>query len=193
MQYYFIKTLGKSRTDKFCMTDGMPKGIEGDKSALEYGGTLKSVYPGDPLEVTMKLDEDKPKHIKLGSFISTTSKYIMISSEVIEALKKFNIGEVEFWSFTLLNHKDRVHSQDYSFVCPVHQYDAINEDLSEFRRDSNGIPLRIKKVVLDEAKLKNAPDMFRVNDIRYMAFSEPLAQALQEKFTNFVFEKAEQV
>lgn len=175
------------------MTDGMPKGIVGNKSALEYGGSLKNIYPADPFEVTMYLDEDGPKHIKIGSYVSTTSKYMMVSSEVIEKLTKFNIGEVEFLPFTLINHKGRIHSQDYSFVCPVNQYDALNEKLSDFRRDSNGIALRIKKAVLDNEKLEKAPDMFRVNDIRLMAFSEPLVNILQEKFTNFVFEKAEQV
>jgi len=193
MQYYFIKYLGLVRKEKFCKTDGPPKGIEGNKLALKYGGSLKGVYPKDPYEVTMRLDEDRPKHIKLGSYISNTSNYLMVSSEVVKELKKFNIGEVEFWPFTLLNHKGRVHSKDYFFVCPENQFDALNLEQSEIDRGDSGIAIGIDRAVLDNKKLENALDMFRVNDIRYMAFSEPLAQVLQERFTNFVFEKAEQV
>jgi len=193
MKYYILKVLGEYKNEKFCITDGMPKGIKGNKLALKYGGSLKDIYPENPLDVTMHLDEDSPKHIKLGSYISNTSNYVMVSKDVVEELKKYNIGEVDFWPFTLINHKGRIHSQDYSFVCPVSSFDALNENLSEIDRDANGVAIGVDKVVLDNEKLKNALDLFRINDIRLMAFSEPLVQVLQEKYTNFVFEKAEQV
>jgi len=175
------------------MTDGPPKGIVGNKLALKYGGSLKGIYPENPMDVTLNLDEDRPKHIKLGSNISNTDSYVMVSSEVVTELKKHNIGEVDFWPFTLINHKGRTHSLDYSFVCPVNQFDAINEKLSEIDRDANGIAIGIDRTVLDNKKLENAPDMFRVNDLCLMAFSELLVNILRGKFTNFAFEKAEQV
>lgn len=192
MQYYILDSLGKYDEDKFCVTDGRPKSLSDKKIALKYGGSLKGIYPENPLEVTMQLDEDSPKHIKLGSYISNTSQYVMVSREVVEEMKKFNIGEVEFWPFTLINHKGRIHSQNYCFVCPMHQFDALNNEHSEISRDANNVVIGTDRIVLDTKKLKKAPDLFRLNDTREFVVSEPLAKVLMEKYTNFVFNEAEQ-
>ncbi|MDH5395798.1 MAG: hypothetical protein OEW97_05955 [Gammaproteobacteria bacterium] len=193
MQYYLMKPLGLVRKEKYCKTDGPPEGISGNKLPLKYGGSLKDIYPDDPYEVTMRLDNDRPQHTQLGSYISNTSNYLMVSSDVVDELNKFNIGDVDFWPFTLINHLGNIHSQDYRFVCPLQPFDAINEKLCEIVRDANGIAIGIDRVVLDNKKLEKAPDMFRVNDIRLMAFSESLVELLLDRFTNFAFDKAEQV
>jgi hypothetical protein len=72
------------------------------------------------------------------------------------------------------------------------QFDALHDELSNIKRSANGVAVRIRKIVLDNKKLENTPDMFRVNDIRRMAFSELLVKILQKMFTNFVFNKVEQ-
>ena len=115
----------------------------------------------------------------------------MVSEKTVEELKKHNIQEAEFWPFTLMNHKGRVHSKDYRFVVTP-QFDALDDELSNIKRSANGVAVRIRKIVLDKKKLENAPDMFRINDLGKMAFSEPLVKILQKKFTNFVFDKVEQ-
>jgi hypothetical protein len=191
MQYYILKSLGNSRNETYCFTEGDPQGVDDSELNLDYGGSLKGIYPKDPYEVKMILNEDRPKHIKKGDYISTTGSIVMISKEVVEELKKHDIKEAEFWPFTLINHKGRVHSKDYRFVVTP-QFDALHDELSNIKRSANGVAIRIRKIVLDNKKLENAPDMFRVNDIRRMAFSEPLVKILQKIFTNFVFDKVEQ-
>jgi hypothetical protein len=194
MQFYILKGLGKFREDKYCFADGEVEGLVGKaKIFLRRGGSsLKDLYPEDPFEVTVNLDKDSPKAISKGDYVSTCDEHVMVSKEVEDELKKHNIGEVEFWPFTLINHKGRVHSKNYRFVVPVHQCDAINEELSEFTRTKNGVVTRISRIVLDNSKLDNAPDMFRINDLGEMAFSEPLMEILVNNYSNFVFEKLEQ-
>jgi hypothetical protein len=194
MQFYKLVTLGKFTEDKYCFAGDEIEGLIGKahKFLVDGGSSLKDLYPEDPFEVKVNLDEDSPKAITKGDFISNTDSHVIVSQEVEDELKKHNIGEVEFWPFTLINHKGRVHSKNYRFVVPVHQFDAINEELSEFTRTKNGVVTRISRIVLDNSKLDNAPDMFRINDLGEMAFFEPLMEILVNNYSNFVFEKLEQ-
>ena len=192
MKYYMLYSLGCYDDEKYCHTESIPEGFTGPKKALYVGGDLSASYPDDPYEVTVELDEDSPKHIKLGSYISTTDEEVMVHADAIDCLKGFNIGEVDFWPFTLLNHKGKVHSKDYCFVVPKQAFDGVNEDASEIDRCSNGIVIGVDNAVLDSSKLAKAPDMFRLNDLGLMIFSEPLAKKLEKEFTNFAFIEVEQ-
>ncbi|MEJ2612132.1 MAG: hypothetical protein P8179_19200 [Candidatus Thiodiazotropha sp.] len=189
MQYYILDGLGEDK--KFCHVDSSVEGFNDYDLVLDDGGTLKGVYPKDPYEVIMHLDEDYPKNIVKGDLVCTTDDYVMVSERVVEELKKHNIQEAEFWPFTLMNHKGRVHSKDYRFVVTP-QFDALHDELSDIKRSANGVAVRLRKIVLDKKKLENAPDMFRVNDLGIMAFSGLLVKILQKKFTNFVFNEVEQ-
>ncbi|RJQ70910.1 MAG: hypothetical protein C4519_20095 [Desulfobacteraceae bacterium] len=193
MQYFILDSLGQSDNEKFCLTTCQPEGLEDPDLRLDYGGSLKNIYPKNPFDVKMYLDADHPKHIKQGSFISTTECYFMVDKKVVEELKNFSIGDVEYWPFTLINHKGRIHSREYSFVCPVEQYDALDFDESEIDRDSNGTVIGVDRIVLNNKKLKKAPDLIRINDLAMFALSNTLVKALTEKYTNFAFDKAEQV
>lgn len=192
MQYYILDCLGQGGEEKYCFVTCRPEGFRDPKLSLKNGGSLKDVYPKDPFEVIMYLDEDHPKHIKQGSFIGNTDGYFIVDSSVVDELKKFNIGEVEFWPFTLINHKGRVHSKAYCFVCPVKQYDVLSFDKSEIDRSSKGTVIGIDKIVLENKKMTNIPDIIRINDTRRFALSEPLVTVLLEKYTNFKFDKVEQ-
>ena len=192
MNFYLIDTLGKYTQDSFCIAEGKPEGLSGSgKKALKYGGVITGVYPDDPYEVIMRLDEDSESHIKRGDFISTTEDYVMISQEVVDELSNFNIPDTEFCPFTLLNHKERVHSTNYRFVVPKAPFDAVDEGASDISRTKNNTVIGKEKIVFSQEKVKSAPDMFRVNDLREMAFSESLAKKLESQFSNFVFKQVE--
>ncbi len=194
MQYFILECLGNPREGNYCFAGAGVEGLVGKaKKFLRRGGaSLKELYPEDPYEVEVTLDEDSKKHIVKGDYTSAYDDTMMISQEAVEELQKHNIGEVEFWPFTLINHKGREHSKNYRFVVPVQQFDAIHEALSEIDRTKNGIVIGVDRLVLDNEKLNNAPDMFRVNDTGHMAFSKPLKEILEKNYTNFVFEEAEQ-
>ena len=173
------------------MVEGEPEGLDDDELALDYGGTLKGVYPDDPYDVEMQLRDDREQHIKKGDFVSNPDDYVIVSQEVVDLFAEFNIPDVEYWPFTLINHKGRVHSKNYRFVVPNNPFDAIDEQASEIDRDANNVVIGVDKIVFDKDKVKSAPDMFRVNDLGEMAFSEPLAKKLETEYTNFVFKPVE--
>lgn len=159
---------------------------------LSVGGALSEVYPADPYLVEMRLS-DQYCGIQLPSIIGNTNDFVMVDDKVVEVLKQHNIGDVEFWPFTLINHKGRVHSKDYCFVNPIGALDCLNYEQSEIFKDSNDVTIGVDRIVLDNEKLENAPDMFRIKDTYSFGFSEPLKEKLEREFTNFVFESAEQV
>lgn len=191
MKFYCLDSLGKYDDDKFCISNTIPEEIDDDNSALDYGGIIEGDMPDDPYEIKMYLHEDSPKHIKIGSYLSTVDDYVMFHQDVVNILENFNIGEVQFLPFTLINHKGKPHSKDYRFVVPKKQLDVLHEGESEIVRDNNNVVIGIDKVVFDKRKLKDAPDMFRVNDLGRMGFSESLANTLDKDFTNFVFDEIE--
>ena len=193
MQFYILDVLGDYEEGLFCVASGDPVGTLGNDRVLEYGGPMNNIYPDDPYEVTMRLSDRHPKNIRLGDYVSVTRNWVMVSAAVVEELKNHNIGDVVFTPFTLLNHKNRVHSKDYSFIVPVQQYDALNEELSDITRTDSGYVIGIDKIVLDSKKMENSPEMFRLNDTRRMVFSEKLVTVLENKYTNFVFDKLDQV
>ena len=193
MRFYQLNHMGKFDMDFFCFAEGTPNGFADKGLVLELGGkSLVGLYPDDPYEVKMKLREDWEKHIKKGDFISHTIEYVMVFQEAVDIISEYNVPNVEYWPFTLLNHKERVHSTNYRFVVPVDQFDAVNEQASDIDRDDDdGMVLGVDLLVLDKNKVSNAPDMFRVNDLGVMVFSEPLAKRLETECTNFVFEPLE--
>lgn len=187
MKYYTLKKQGLFREDQYCFFGKLEKDFADKQLALWDGGTLQGIYPDDPSEVKVHLNQDFPKHIKKGDYISTTKDLVMVSQAAVDEIKKHNIDErTEFWPFTLINHKGRVHSMDYRFVVPP-QYDALNFEKSDIRRDGNNVVIGLRKTVLDAKKLENAPDIFRLNDTGEMVCSETLASSLAENYTNFLF------
>jgi|GEM_PF-2117885 len=191
MKYFQLDSLGKYDDDKFCISNSIPEEIDDDNSALDYGGVLEGDMPDDPYDIKMYLDEDSPKHIKIGSFLSTVDDYVMFHTDVVTELENFDIGDVEFLPFSLINHKGKLHSKDYRFVIPKTKLDVLHDDESVVERDNNGVVIGIDKVVLSRVKLALAPDMFRISDLGLMGFSETLAMKLDKDYTNFLFEEIE--
>lgn len=191
MKYYLLDGLGKHDSDKFCISHTIPDEIDDLDSALDYGGVLTGDTPNNPYDIKMYLDENSPRHTKIGSFVSTADDYVMFHTEVLPALQNFRIDEVEFLPFTLIAHDGTVHSKDYRFVIPRLKLDVLDDDETEIVRDNNGVVIGIDRVVFSKTKLEDAPDMFRVFDLGLMGFSERLVRTLEEKFTNFVFKEVE--
>lgn len=192
MKYFILDGLGQYDEDKYChLAIKTPEGLSDEGLYLIYGGDLKGIYPKDPFEVKMYLDPGSPLHIRQGDFVSTTNDYVIVSKAVESELKNYQIGNVDFWPFTLINHKGREHSRDYRFVVPINSFDAINEAASDIDRDANGVVIGVDELILDSDKIAEAPDMFKVNDLGVMAFSERLTEKLLENYSNFYFEEVE--
>ena len=81
--------------------------------------------------------------------------------EAAELICQIEVGELEVFPFTLINHKGRVHSRDYVFLNPLGTFDCLNMKLTQCKRYSSGKIMKITKFVLDRDKIAKAPDLFR--------------------------------
>jgi len=193
MNYYLLNLLGDVEDpdyDNYCFAGSSPSGLgEYLRYSIE-GLPLSNYYPEDPLEVRVKLDDDS-SGIKLASYIGNTSGNLMVKKEVVDIFRRFDLGEIEIFPFTLINHKDRIHSKDYVLVNPLGEYDCLDFEKSEMMWESDRSAIgMIMKYVLDPGKLSGVPDLFRIEkSTTDYVFSDRLVLALQEEScTNFGFD-----
>jgi hypothetical protein len=139
----------------------------------------------------------KSPGIKLASLVGNTQSYLIVSTEVKNVILEHCAQcDLEMLSFTLYNHKKRIHSSDYWIINPIGYLDCVNLAASDIRYLSTD-PTKIvavRKFVLDTNRLENAPDLFRVPEDREKYFiSARLAKAFQERqFTNVILTEVDQ-
>ena len=189
--FYMQELLGDSNNRDFCFTNTKAKGAL--ISIIRSGKRVNpQTYPSNPFEVTMHLAEDHPG-LLLPSFIGNTHQYFMVQKEIADIILQHNVDEVQVFPFTLMNHKNRVHSKDYVFLNPLGIYDCLNHDLSDFKRRKSGAIRGVRKYVIDKEKVQDLPDLFRVKeDSSEIFYSKRLVDRLrEEKVTNFVIKEIE--
>lgn len=196
MKYYQLESIGAYELPEwkdYCSTGGSRfKGFIG-ASKFRTGISVKDVYPGDPLDATIQLADDKPG-LELPSYISNISGYLLIHKDIYSIIKNFNINNYEALSFTLLNHRNRVHSQDYIALNPLGVKDCLNYDLSEILYFDDNSIRGIEKMVLDKSKVDDNLDLFRIKESpRTYVFSERVVEKLNDfSATNFMFHEMQQ-
>ena len=181
--------LGDLNNRDFCYSNTCVEGAM--ISEISSGNRLDPKhYPSDPSEVKMRLAEDHPG-LQLPSFIGNTDQYLMVKKEIADIILEHNVDEVQVFPFTLMNHKDRVHSKDYVFLNPLGIYDCLNQELSDFKKRKSGAIRGVRKYVIDKEKVQDLPDLFRVKeDSSEIFYSKRLVDRLrEEKVTNFVIKE----
>lgn len=191
MRFFKLRTLGQNDDMDLCFVSGEPEGDVGTYD-LSEGSRLKDEYPNGFGETTYQLDDDHPGLLLTG-FIGNTDRLLICSTEAKDVILAHDVGEVEVVPFTLLNHRGRVHSRDYVFVNPVGAVDCLNLPACDIFRHRSGKIGRVRRFVLDAAKVEGARDLFRPEESRgTYILSEKLVSAIQEKkLTNFVFQELE--
>jgi len=191
MKHSRLDTLGDLSKQEYCFTDNEPDPI--DSIDLITGDRVADEYPEGINDVTLQLGEDYPG-LELPSFIGNTDSMLIVSREAVDVIQTHDVGEMEVIPFKLINHKGRVHSDDYVFLNPIGARDCLDMDKTECKRYDDGEIMKITKYVLSETKLEGAPHLFRVREKpgNYIC-SDFLIAALAEKgCTNFVYEELEQ-
>ncbi|MCP4355457.1 MAG: hypothetical protein GY793_07455, partial [Proteobacteria bacterium] len=141
-------------------------------------------------KVNLKLGKDYPG-LLLPSFIGNVARLLIIHQDALKFYKEFDIGKYQAFPFTLIDHKDNVHSKEYLFLNPLGTRECLHHELSGVELKKNGDIRKLKKLVLDKSKLKQIPDLFRPfeDDNRYI-YSERFVNGIKEKgLTNFHFKK----
>jgi hypothetical protein len=197
VKYYFVETLGSSDSGSNCILDNIPVGLGLAGYMPAKGERVGSEYPED---AKIYMDDEHPG-IRIGSLIGNTNSYLIVATAVKEiiAVQCANV-DIEYLSFTLYNHKKREHSKDYWIINSIGTRDCLNLDLSEIEYFNepgdpyDGAVVSVDRFVLDPAKLKDAPALFRIKEEpREYVINETLAKIFQEQgFTNIRLTEIEQ-
>lgn len=187
MKIYEINILADYGDEGWCFTENEPVGIGLQTYKFDLSEPLRIDEINYP--ITIQLD-DENKGLKKGSFIGNVSSMLIVSSPVKEIINQHMESYVEYHQFQLLDHKGRVHSEDYWIVNPLQAYDYLHLEESDIDFE-NGEVDTVWEMVLDKSKMKDAPHLFRVLPTKgYYYISETLKNALEEiNVTNFVFKE----
>jgi hypothetical protein len=179
---YLLSTFADYGKKGWCYAGPEPEGIGYQSYRLASGEELTD-YPTNPDDVTLKLDIDSVG-IKKGAIVGNSSFFLIVDSKTAEIIQQLTPDGIRYYPFTLINHKGRVHSRDYVFVNPLGAGDYLNIQKSDVSYDKKGNIKVIRKEILDEKKLKAAPNLFRMKPIpRYHYILEPLKVALEKAGT----------
>ncbi len=187
--YYKQATMGDLHNDDFCFVNTLAKGAWVNELT---NGTFLKDYPPNPFKIKLHLAR-KWLGLQCPDFLGNTKFYLIVKKEISDIILQYNVGEIQVFPFTLINHKGRIHSRDYVFLNPLGACDCLHQTLSEIDRDDDGEVDFVDKFVLDKEKIHNLPDLFRVkeDDSEYI-YSKTLVDRLRkENVTNFIVEELE--
>jgi hypothetical protein len=179
-EFKLLNTLPLNR--EYCLAQPKPDGEYVPIYKMVKGQSIAARYPADQYSVELALDPDWPG-LKLPSIIGNAGNLIILHKDVANFIQTgFKAEPFEAFSFTLTNHKGRVHSKDYVFFGPL----ALCACLRGRKPDPTALE---RQLVLYREKMQDAGDIFRVREARdNVMVSAELADALVAKgFTNFEF------
>lgn len=185
MEYLRLEVEGDLSDHSLSLIEAAPEGMGIDDFRLALGETAKDFFP---INARITLQDTHPG-IRLGGLLGNLCGFLIISREAKEVIQELCPDQnIEFFCFTLYNHKNRVHTRDYYFVNPVGGIDCVSEEASEIQYASDGYILVIEELVLSKGKLKNAPHLFRIDkDMSTYVISETLRDAWKNRgITNIV-------
>ena len=125
MKYFHLDSVGDTSNENFCFTDNEPDPI--DSYDLITGIRVADEYPDGIGDVTLQLGEDAPG-LELPSFVGNTDSMLIVNSEAAGVIQTHDVGDIEVIPFKLINHKGRVHSDDYVFLNPIGTIDCLDMD-----------------------------------------------------------------
>jgi hypothetical protein len=198
MKYLLLNPLGDVDNEDYCFSDNAPDGGVVTAYDLKTGRRLTDKYPQGFGRLTLAVGEDNPG-LEEPSYLGNTDALLIVNRQAAGIIKGHEVGEVEVIPFKLLNHRGRVHSEDYVFLNPVGTVDCLDMDRSEKDLHKDGTIMNITRYVLSAAKLAaikgGVPHLFRIKeDATCYVFSEVLVADLKKHgCTNFVFDELEVV
>ncbi|MFP2960930.1 imm11 family protein [Myxococcus sp. 1LA] len=191
MNYYLILPMPRENLE-YCFVDELPKGLGLNRYKVGHGELLGADYPADA-RVYMT---DRYMGIQVSDLVENACGMLIVSKRVKEVFERVNDGPVEYLPVAIYNHKKRVASADHFIVNPVGNVDCLNLQASDIVYHEEEV-VQVRRPVLDPAKLKYAPHLFRMREHTYsFLMSERMQQELGELDpvpTNFYFEELDQV
>ena len=157
---------------------------------LNYGVRRAHNFPPD---VMFRMDPEYKKAIKLADAVDNASFLIVASRRLKDFLESENVPDTEYLKVSIFNHKNRLASDDYYIVHQVGAQDCIDlkQSIVTWNLINPDQISSIKKLVLDESKVKPIATLFRVKSLPSIIFiRRDLAKKIeQERFTGVQFKE----
>ena len=192
MRYVSLGTLAHDYTSSYCFIKHDPDEL--DKRSYKIARGFELTAHDAPLPLRVHMSEDHPG-MELADRVANSCNLLIVSKTLQTALAAVNKGPAQYLPVEIYNHKNRLASADYFVVNPIGTVDALNLKASSIKWFEGDV-VSVDKIVLDPAKLKAAPDLFRVKEDPYTyVVSENILTAWRSivpKPTNVVFRTLEQ-
>lgn len=181
MPCYLINTMPSGNED-YVFLDAAPTDTDEVGYRMSVGRPMGAEYPPN---ARMFCERHRPG-VELPDLVGNTRDLLILSKRVKDRLEQAAPGPVEYLPLSIINHKKRLASADYFIVNPLGTVDCLDLDRSEIDWFEGDV-VRIKKYVLDPAKLRNAPELFRIreNPRTYVITQALAARLLPPTPTNF--------
>lgn len=160
-----------------CMLDP-PTGYDDDWEFYEGIPMAAGFPPG----VSLRMSDDHKRNVRLTDNIMNLGTLIVASERLTALLQAKALKNVEFLPVTIINHKRRVASRDYSIVHPVMSQDCLDLQKSgcTYSNISPGDIISVDRLVLDAARIDPNVAMFRIKDFGFpVVLRRELAEEIQ--------------
>jgi hypothetical protein len=159
-------------------------------TGLDSAWRLRKGHPlatSFPKTVSFRMNPDFPHDTVLTDALLNINMAIVASPRLVSFLQQRGLEKVEYLPVTILNHKRKVVSTDYSIVHPIDPPDCLDIPKCKVKwssLDKESID-EMKKLVLDEAKLSASRELFRPKSFHEVILvKRALAEAIDaQRFT----------
>src|SRR5262245_39086187 len=154
--------------------------------------TGQSVAVTWPKDMKFAMNPERPKDVALTDYMPNSEGFVLASPRLATFLRDQKFPDVEFLPVTILDHKKRVASKDYTIFHSYHVVDCVDQKASDFKWDGLENPsMVVKKLVLKQDVLGEGERIvrpkFTTNKVLYRS---DLREALdKEKFTGLGFSR----
>ncbi len=134
-----------------------------DAWKLQEGVAVIDEYPSGAF---YRMDPDYPNRVRLSDCLDNGNDLPVISAELKEYLEGRKIDGVEFLPITIINHKDRVASEDYWILNPTTVVDCLDVEASGVTLSPfDGTVALMKRMVLIEENIEHDIQIFRIQNV----------------------------
>jgi hypothetical protein len=187
MRFYKLDVLGDADDEELCVLYDSVEGIGLADVGLHTGERIGDKYPAD---ARIYMSEQSPG-IKLSSLLGNVKNFLIVSRDFKEAVEKFCGDKVEYLPFTLYDHRKRVYSKDYFILNPLGTFDCLDLKKSDIKWSDKKPDkiVRIREHVLDRKKMKDAPQLFRIDKepTAYVVGVELAREIYDRDFSNVIW------
>ncbi|MCI0400218.1 MAG: hypothetical protein L0Z68_02785 [Gammaproteobacteria bacterium] len=166
-----------------------PERIE-EAYELNYGVSRARNFSSDAV---FRMDPEFKKAIKLADALDNASFLIVASRRLKDFLEKEKVPDTEYLRVSILNHKNRLASDDYYIIHQVGAQNCIdlNQSIVKWNLINPDQISSIKKLVIDESAIGPNATLFRVKALPSIIFvRRDLADKLEKAgFTGIQFKE----